>query len=76
MSPSERYITKYMYGQTKGSQILYKAKRTMSLKKVMYVNFFTNQGSPIQIAVPKGKSVNCKIYKGKVLHKLKKYFNC
>ena len=38
---------------------------------VMYVIFFTNQGPAIQIAVPKGKSG---FYKGKVLHKLKKYF--
>ena len=34
-------------------------------------NFFTNQGPATQIAVPKGKSG---FYKGKVLHKLKKYF--
>ena len=40
----------------------------------MYVIFFTNQGPAIQIAVPKGKSVNAKFYKGKVLHRLKKYF--
>ena len=49
------------------------AKRTMSVKKVMYVIFFTNQGHVIQIVVPKGKSVNAKFYKGKVLLKLKKY---
>ena len=46
----------------------------MSIKKVMYVIFFTNQGPAIQIAVLKGKSVNARFYKGKVLHKLKKYF--
>ena len=40
----------------------------------MYVIFFTNQGPAIQIAVPKGKSVNARFYKGNVLHKLKKYF--
>ena len=53
------------------------AKCTMSFKKyvkVMYVIFFTNQGPAIQIAVPKGKSVNARYYKGNVLHKLKKYF--
>ena len=50
------------------------AKCTMSIKKVMYVIFCTNQGPAIQIAVPKGKSVNARFYKGKVLHKLKKYF--
>ena len=43
-------------------------------KGKMYVISFTNQGPAIQIAVPKGKSVNAKFYKGKVLHKLKKYF--
>ena len=59
---------------TKGSQRPCIAKRTMSIKKVMYVIFFTNQGPAIQIALPKGKSVNAKFYKGKVLHKLKKYF--
>ena len=46
----------------------------MSIKKVMYVIFYTNQGPAIQIAVPKGKSVNASFYKGNVLHKLKKYF--
>ena len=46
----------------------------MSIKKVMYVIFFTNQVPDIQIAVPKGKSVNARFYKGKVLHNLKKYF--
>ena len=40
----------------------------------MYVIFFTNQSPAIQIAVPKGKSVNDRFYKGNVLHKLKKYF--
>ena len=44
----------------------------MSIKKVMYVIFFTNQGPAIQIAVPKGKSANSRFYKGNVLHK--KYF--
>ena len=39
----------------------------------MYVMFFTNQGPAVQIAVPKGKSVNARFYKGTVLHKLKKY---
>ena len=50
------------------------AKRTMSIKKVMYVIFFTNQGLAIQIAVPKGKSVIARYNKGNVLHELKKYF--
>ena len=59
---------------TIGGKRLCIAKRTMSIKKVMYVIFFTNQGPAIQIAVPKGKSVNVRFYKGNVLHKLKKYF--
>ena len=59
---------------TKGGKRPCIAKRTMSFKKIMYVIFFTNQGPAIQIAVPKGKSVNARLYKGNVLHKLKKYF--
>ena len=59
---------------TKGGKRLCITKRTMSIKKVMYVIFFTNQSPAIQIAVPKGKSVNARFYKGKVLHKFKKYF--
>ena len=59
---------------TKGGKRPRIAKRTMSIKKVMYVIFFTNQGSAIQIAVLKGKSVNARFYKGNVHHKLKKYF--
>jgi histone-lysine N-methyltransferase SETMAR len=47
-----------------------KAKRTMSVKMVMYVIFFTNQCPAIQIDV----SLKAKFYKVKVLHKLKKYF--
>ena len=48
---------------TKGGKIPCIAKRTMSIKKVMYVIFFTDQGPAIQIAVPKGKSVNARFYK-------------
>jgi histone-lysine N-methyltransferase SETMAR len=48
--------------QSKGSQRLCIAKRTMSV----------NQGPAIQISVRKGKSVNAKFYKGNVLYKLKK----
>ena len=54
------------YGQPKEAKDL--AKRTMSIKKVMYVICFTNQDPAIQIAVPKGKSVNAGFYKGNVLH--------
>jgi hypothetical protein len=58
---------------TKGSQRHCIAKCTMSVKKVMYVILFINQGPDIQIAVPTGKSVNAKFCKGKLFHKLKKY---
>jgi histone-lysine N-methyltransferase SETMAR len=61
---------------TKGSQRPCIAKLTMSVKNVMNIIFFTNQGPDIRIAVPKRKYVN-PFYKGKVLHKLKKYSkNC
>ena len=46
----------------------------MSIKTVMHVIFFINQGPDFQIAVPKGKFVNARFYKGNVIHKLKKYF--
>ena len=49
------------------------SETTMSIKKVMYVIFFTNQGPSIQIAAPKGKSVNARFYKGNILQKSKKY---
>jgi hypothetical protein len=39
----------------------------------MHIIFFTNQGSAIQIAVPKFKSV-MQVNKGNVFRKLKKYF--
>jgi len=51
------------------------AKRTMSVKKVMDAIFFTSQWPVIQIAVPKGKSVNSKFYRVVVLKKLKKIFH-
>ena len=59
---------------TKGGKRPSIAKYTMSIKEVMYVIFFTNQDPAIQIAVPKGKAVNARFYKGKIIHKLKKYF--
>ena len=61
---------------TKGGKRPCIAKRTTTIKKVIhvYVIFFTNQGPAIQIAIPKGKSVNDRFYKGNVFHKLKKYF--
>ena len=40
----------------------------------MYAIFFTTQVPAIQIAVPRGKSVNAKFYKTKVFRKLNKSF--
>ena len=54
-------------------QMTLHSETTMSIKKVMYVIFFTNQGPAIQIAAPKGKSVNARFYKGNILQKSKKY---
>ena len=39
------------------------ARRTMSVKKVMYAVFFSTQGPAIQIAVPKGKGDTGKFYR-------------
>ena len=50
---------------TKGGKRPCIAKHTMSIKKVFNVIFFTNQGPAIQIAVPKGNSVNARINKGR-----------
>jgi histone-lysine N-methyltransferase SETMAR len=50
-----------------------RSKRTMSVKRFMYVIFFNNQDPSIQIALSKGKSVHVKFYKGNVVHK-RKYF--
>ena len=50
------------------------ARRTMSVKKVMYAIFFSMQGPVIQSAVPKGKGVTGKFYRDTVLNKLKSYY--
>ena len=52
---------------TKNTKRPYTAKRTMSFQKLMYVIFFSTQGPPIQIAVPKGRGVTGKFYRDKVL---------
>ena len=50
------------------------AKRTRTVKKVLYVIFFDNKGPVMQIPVPKGRTVTAKFYKNVVLRKLKKYY--
>ena len=42
---------------TKSTKRQCTARRTMSVQKLMYVIFFSTQGPPIQIAVPKGRDV-------------------
>lgn len=60
---------------TKSAKRLCIARRTMSVKKVMYAVFFSTQGPAIQIPVPKGKGVTGKFYRDKVLKKLKRYYS-
>ena len=45
----------------------------MSVQKVMYAIFFSTQGPPIQIAVPKDRGVTDKFFRDKVLKYLKRY---
>ena len=61
---------------TKGGKRLCIAKRTMSIKKVMYVIFFTNQGTAIQIAVPKGTKTHHEHQEGNVRNFLYKSRYC
>ena len=50
------------------------AKRTRTVKKVLYAIFFSSSGLAIQIAVPKGRTVTGRFYKNVVLKQLKKYY--
>ena len=50
------------------------AKRTRTVKKVLYAIFFSSSGPAIQIAVPKGRTVTGRFYKNIVLKQLKKYY--
>lgn len=50
------------------------AKRTRTVKKVLYAMFFSSSGLAIQIAVPKGRTVTGRFYKNVVLKQLKKYY--
>ena len=51
-------LQKLLYNRRKRQCIV---KPTMRFKKVMYAIFFLTQGTAIQIAVPKGESVKCKV---------------
>jgi histone-lysine N-methyltransferase SETMAR len=50
------------------------AKRTMSVRKMLYAIFFTARGPAIQVPVPKGRGITGKFYRDVVLKKLDKYF--
>ena len=50
------------------------AKRITSVKKVMYAIFFTPNGLAIQVSIPKGKSMNTRFYRNKVLRKFVKFY--
>ena len=65
--------TEQNMGNQKRQKTLY-SKTHHEHQKGNVCNFFTNQCPATQNAVPKGKSVNARFYKGKILHKLKKYF--
>ena len=59
-------------GKTRKRPVI--AKRTITVKKVLYCIFFTNKGPAVQIPVLKGKSVTAMFYKNVVLKKAQKYF--
>ena len=44
-------------------------ERITSAKKVMYALFFTPNGLAIEVSIPKGKSMNTRFYRNKVLRK-------
>ena len=50
------------------------ARRTVSVKKVLYAVFFSTQGPAIQIAVPQGKGVTGKFYRDNVPKKFTRYY--
>ena len=49
-------------------------KRVTSVKKVMYAIFFIPNGLAIQVSIPKGKSMNTRFYRNKVLRKFVKFY--
>ena len=59
---------------TKHSKRPITAKRSLSIKKVLYAIFFSGEGVAIKVPVKKGKSITGKYYKDVVLKKLKKYY--
>lgn len=50
------------------------AKRTMSVRKMLYAIFFTARGPAVQVPVPKGRGITGRFYRDVVLKKLNKYY--
>ena len=51
------------------------AKRTISLKKMLYAIFFNSSGPVIQVPCPPGHTVTGRFYKNSVLKKVKEFYN-
>ena len=51
------------------------AKRTISLKKMLYAIFFNSSGPVIQVPCPSGHTVTGLFYKNSVLKKVKAFYN-
>ena len=51
------------------------AKRTISLKKMLYAIFFNSSGPVVQVPCPSGNTVTGRFYKNSVLKKVKTFYN-
>ena len=51
------------------------AKRTISLKKMLYAIFFNSSGPVVQVLCPSGHAVTGRFYKNSVLKKVKEFYN-
>ena len=51
------------------------AKRTISLKKILYAIFFNSSGPVVQVPCPSGHTVTGRFYKNSVLKKVKEFYN-
>ena len=51
------------------------AKRTISLKKMLYAIFFNSSGPVVQVPFPSGQTITGRFYKNSVLKKVKEFYN-
>ena len=58
-----------------GTNIQGIAKRTISLKKMLYAIFFISSGPVVQVPCPSGHTVTGRFYKNSVLKKVKEFYN-